>query len=277
MYFFSSFITKKLIENQQTVSAEPSDSLTSAELNRTIITSPFFPALYPRDYIVEYNFTCQMQACRIHIIFSDFLISSASALELYDSNGDQIDTITGIVARPRPIMSTGSTLLLRFYANGGTGLGYRAEVKYISEDVANATALHPITDCGGLVDTFGGAITMMKMLQNETELKLYDCIWLIRPPNTYMHLKTHLMLRVDAFEKMAGASELVIRQGLTSDKPEIEMITYPAKNLNETNVVVPLSTGFYVHLKGVFGIDSRLAIIYTVFSYMSKYQRRNDT
>lgn len=78
------------------------------------------------------------------------------------------------------------------------------------------------------------------------------------------------MLKVDTFEKMADTSALVIRQGLTSDKPEIEMITYPAKNLNETNVVVPLSTGFYVHLKGVFGIDSSLAIIYTVFSYMSK-------
>lgn len=232
--------------------------------------SPFFPALYPRDYTVEYNFTCLTLSCRIHILFSDFLISSASALELYDSNGDLIETISGLVARPKPIISTNSTLLLRFYANGGTGLGYRAEVKFISEEILNSTSLHPITECGGLVDTFGGAITMMKMLQNETEPKLYDCIWLIRPPNTYMHLKTHLMLKVDAFEKMAGASELVIRQGLTSDKPEIEMITYPAKNLNETNVVVPLSTGFYVHLKGVFGIDSRLAIIYTVFSYMSK-------
>ncbi|XP_063700483.1 uncharacterized protein LOC134830827 [Culicoides brevitarsis] len=256
-------------KNTQTFFAEPSDTLTAAESNQTIITSPFFPALYPRDYTVEYNFTCLTPSCRIHIIFSDFLISTASSLELYDSNGDQIEVITGIVARPRPIISTNSTLLLRFYANGGTGLGYRAAVKFINEDLLNETALHPITDCGGLVDTFGGAITMMKMLQNETEPKLYDCIWLIRPPNTYMHLKTHLMLKVDAFEKMAGPSELVIRQGLTSDKPEIEGILFPARNLNESNVVVPLSTGFYVHLRGVFGIDSRLAIIYTVFSYMN--------
>uniref|UniRef100_A0A336LJM0 CSON003691 protein n=1 Tax=Culicoides sonorensis TaxID=179676 RepID=A0A336LJM0_CULSO len=256
-------------KNLQVITSPPYDSVISAELNEKIITSPFFPALYPRDYIVEYNLTCLSATCRIHIIFSDFLISSASALELYDSNGDQLDTITGLVARPKVLISTGSTLFLRFFANGGSGLGYKAKVKFINEELIDSTDLQPITDCGGLVDTFGGAITMMKMLQNETESKLYDCIWLIRPPNTYMHLKTHLMIKVDAFEKMAGPSELVIRQGLTSDKPEIEIITYPTKNLNRTSVVVPLSTGFYVHLRGVFGIDSRLAVIYTVFSYMN--------
>lgn len=63
-------------------------------------------------------------------------------------------------------------------------------------------SLRPITDCGGFVENIGGAITMMRMLsENEsTATKTYDCVWVIKPPNSYLHLKTHLSLRVDSFE-----------------------------------------------------------------------------
>jgi hypothetical protein len=57
-------------------------------------------------------------------------------------------------------------------------------------------------DCGGYVGELGGAITMMNMVDNETDTKLFDCIWLIRPPNTYLHLKTHLSLRVAKLDKL---------------------------------------------------------------------------
>lgn len=178
--------------------------------------------------------------------------------------------MTGLIARPRPIMTTGPSMLIRFMANGGTGLGFKAEIRYLTEDVALDPALRPVTDCGGLVETYGGAITMMKMVVNETEPKLFDCVWLIRPPSSYMHLKTHLMIRVETFERMAGVSELIIRQGITSDKPELQRITNPTKGFNGTSWIVPLTTGFYVSLKGVFGAQSRLAIIYAVYSYMSE-------
>lgn len=194
-------------------------------------------------------------------------------MEFIDANGDRIETVNGLVSRPKPIISSGSFMIIRFYANGGTGLGFKAEVKFLTEEAATDSALRPITDCGGLVDTFGGAITMMKMLINETEPLLFDCIWLIRPPNSYLHLKTHLMMRVDAFENMVGVSELVIKQGMTSDKPEVEKITYPNRNKNGTSWIVPITAGFYIRLKGIFGQDSRLAIVYSVYSYMSKYDK----
>lgn len=53
-------------------------------------------------------------------------------------------------------------------------------------------------DCGGIVDNPGGAITMMHMAQ-EGFLKHYDCIWIIKPPRNYFHLKTHLYLKITQF------------------------------------------------------------------------------
>ena len=56
------------------------------------------------------------------------------------------------------------------------------------------------TDCGGNVENMGGAITMMNMV--ETGAKTYDCVWLIRPPKNYLHLRTHLYLKVATFRDM---------------------------------------------------------------------------
>jgi len=55
-------------------------------------------------------------------------------------------------------------------------------------------------DCGGIVDNPGGAITMMHMAQ-EGFLKHYDCIWIIKPPRNYFHLKTHLYLKITQFSE----------------------------------------------------------------------------
>lgn len=92
-------------------------------------------------------------------------------------------------------------MTVRFYANGDTGLGYRGRVRYLTATERNHTATR-YTHCGGSVETFGGVITMMNMVAKDSEPKLYDCIWLIKPPNSYMHLKSHLLLRINTFEKM---------------------------------------------------------------------------
>lgn len=81
-------------------------------------------------------------------------------------------------------------------------MGYKAKVTFTTVYSASDPSLRPITDCGGFVENIGGAITMMKMLsENLTDVtKTYDCVWVIKPPNSYLHLKTHLSLRVDSFE-----------------------------------------------------------------------------
>lgn len=111
---------------------------------------------------------------------------------------------TGTIFRPPIIVSSGPSLLLRFNANGATGMGYRALVHFVTESQLNDVQLRPDTNCGGHVEMMGGAITMMNMVSNDTGTapRLYDCIWLIRPPVIYSHLKTHISLRVDSFDRM---------------------------------------------------------------------------
>lgn len=84
-----------------------------------------------------------------------------------------------------------------FYANDGTGAGYRATISYSTKNVTNETTS---THCGGLVESYGGAITMMNMTNSSAAT--FDCIWLVKPPNSYLHLKTHLLVRIDTFENM---------------------------------------------------------------------------
>lgn len=52
--------------------------------------------------------------------------------------------------------------------------------------------------CGGHVNNLGGGITMMHMVQEGT--KLFDCVWIIKPPETYLHRKTHLYVKIIAFQ-----------------------------------------------------------------------------
>ena len=124
-------------------------------------------------------------------------------MEFFDSDGERIDVVSGASFRPPVILSKGPSLSVRFYANGNAnGLGYRAKITFLNMKSAKSPMLKPFTNCGGMVERVGGAITMMKMLENEKEKRLYDCIWLIIPSSGFLHYKSHLSLRVDAFEKL---------------------------------------------------------------------------
>lgn len=100
-----------------------------------IIRSPFFPALYPRDLGVEYIIACHPDltvSCRVRILFHDFQIDVASIMEFYDWNGQRLEISTGTAFRPPVILSSGPSLMVRFYANGGTNLGYKATYSFLS-------------------------------------------------------------------------------------------------------------------------------------------------
>jgi hypothetical protein len=136
------------------------------------------------------------------------------------------------------------------------------------------------TGCGGFVDSVGGAITMMNMLKlNENSINgsdsdgiFYDCVWVIRPAQGYNFLKTHISLKVETFEYMASFSEITIVEGTNSVGRILEKITSStSNNVQSKNLITSITSGFYVRLRGKFNYESRLAIVYTAFSYSSKY------
>ncbi|EZA55435.1 uncharacterized protein LOC105279175 [Ooceraea biroi] len=234
-----------------------------------ILTSPFFPARYPRDLGLEYVITCPSEApsCRIRLLFSDFQLATVSIMEFYDWNGQRFDVSSGARFRPPVIVSSGASLLIRFYANGGTGLGYKAFYSFVIGHTYDKS-VQPITDCGGYVENLGGAITMMNMVGQG--VKTYDCVWLIRPPKNFLHMKTHMYLKVVGFTDMAGNTELIIKQGPTSALMSLEIIRHPARQLQplrHREHVAPVTSGFHVSLRGTFGRNSHLAIAYAAFSY----------
>ncbi|PBC32446.1 Neuropilin and tolloid protein [Apis cerana cerana] len=242
-------------------------------LNNTgggILTSPFFPARYPRDLGLEYVVICPNEAssCRIRLLFSDFQLATVSIMEFYDWNGQRLDVSSGARFRPPVIMSSGPSLLIRFYANGGTGLGYKAFYSFVIGHSLDKS-VKPITDCGGYVENLGGAITMMDMVGEG--VKTYDCVWLIRPPKNFLHLKTHMYLKVITFADMAGNTELVVKQGPTSALLPLEILRHPVSQVQPPRYrehVAPVASGFHVSLRGTFGPSSHLAIAYAAFSYM---------
>ncbi|KAG5678029.1 hypothetical protein PVAND_007736 [Polypedilum vanderplanki] len=243
------------------------------------ITSPFFPSFYPRDYITEHIIKCSddVLLCRIRIEFSDFLISRSSSIEFIDSNGERL-YVSGNIFRPPFLSSSGPIITVRFSANGGSDLGYKAKIQFITandndEDDENNTDVRINTNCGGIVDSVGGVITMMNMLgknSNDTTPIYMDCIWIIKPPPTY-EMMTHLSIKVEKFESMAADSEISIHQGITSDKPLLDVVkSSPYYAVSSRNYVVPFTTGLYVHFRGQFNSESRLALVYTSFSYSSE-------
>ncbi|XP_076632457.1 CUB and LDLa domain isoform X2 [Colletes latitarsis] len=246
---------------------------TAKGLNSTgggILTSPFFPARYPRDLGMEYVVTCPNEApsCRIRLLFSDFQLATVSIMEFYDWNGQRLDVSSGARFRPPVIMSSGPSLLIRFYANGGTGLGYKAFYSFVIGHALDKS-VQPITDCGGYVENLGGTITMMDMVGEG--VKTYDCVWLIRPPKNFLHMKTHMYLKVVTFADMAGNTELVVRQGPTSALLPLEILRHPASQVQppgHREHVEPVASGFHVSLRGTFSPSSHLAIAYAAFSYL---------
>ncbi|XP_017129511.1 uncharacterized protein LOC108147474 isoform X1 [Drosophila elegans] len=261
--------------NVRIVSGSPKQSIVgngSAKYSSPqVISTPYFPMPYPRDYGIEHILTCEADNCQVRLDFTDFQLGLASTLEIFDSNGQMLDSYTGEHFRPPITVSSGKSLLLQFRGNSATGVGFRAEVSFVSSKQLKDERLVPYTDCGGMVTGPGGAITMMNMIENATDVRLFDCIWIIKPGNNYMMMKTHISLRVDDFYGMAARSELTIRQGTTSDAVEIENVMWPNNGLSKESHVAPILNGYYIRLRGVFGMSSKLAIVYSVFNYLNCY------
>ncbi|XP_068142313.1 LOW QUALITY PROTEIN: uncharacterized protein Culd [Drosophila tropicalis] len=260
--------------NVRIVSGSPKQTIVNGKMGKAlpqVISTPYFPMPYPRDYGIEHILTCEAENCQVRLIFTDFQLGLASTLEIFDSNGQMLDSYTGEHFRPPITISSGKSLLLQFRGNAATGIGFRAEVSFVSSKQLKDERLVPYTDCGGMVTGPGGAITMMNMIENVTDVRLFDCIWIIKPGNNYMMMKTHISLRVDEFYGMAARSELTIRQGTTSDAVEIENIMWPNNGLSKETHIAPILGGYYVRLRGVFGMSSKLAIVYSVFNYLNCY------
>lgn len=190
-------------------------------------------------------------------------------MEFYDTNGERL-FVTGATFRPPILISSGSSIMIRFHANGGSDAGYKAKITFLTDGQASDADMKPRTGCGGAVDSVGGAITMMDMVDESSKDadELYDCIWIVRPPDGYMHMKTHVSLRVETFEQMASKSEIVILQGTTSDRPVLERLeSSPTNSVSTRTLVAPITSGFYVRFRGKFNSKSRLTIVYTAFSY----------
>lgn len=208
--------------------------------------------------------------------------------------GHLIHMYSGDVFRPPVILEPGPSLLVRFYANGAAdALRYRAEVEFLRSIQMVSTTddddgiVQPVTECGGNVDTLGGAITMMNMVANDSQSVRYDCVWLIRPSRRYLNTKPNLSFRISVFDGFgknavrlilyfwhitfvkASRSELIIREGQTSSHPKIESLQWQNPMLVGGSInkefVVSTTTGFYVSFKGSFGTSSKLALVYTVF------------
>ncbi|CAH0555023.1 unnamed protein product [Brassicogethes aeneus] len=237
-----------------------------------IINSPFFPYFYPSDMSVEYVISCvSSDLCRISLVFSDFQLARGSIIEFFDWNGQRMFVTDGDIFRPPVIVSNGPSLTVRFYANGAFDYGFKATYNFLLGNLNDMT-FKPDIGCGGNVNNLGGGITMMNMLEEGT--KYYDCVWIITPPATSFHLKTHLYVKVIIFSNFAGTTELAIRQGLTSSEPVIESIKQSLFNFataKEKEHVVPIKQGFYITLKGLFKPESKLAIVYAAFNYKDCY------
>lgn len=237
-----------------------------------VISTPYFPLPYPRDYGIEYIITCESDNCRVKLEFSDFQLGFSSTLDIFDSDGQMIDSYTGERFRPPIIISNGKSILIQFRGNGVTGPGFRAEIMFIADKQLGENEIIPYTDCGGMVTGTGGAITMMNMLDNSSDIRPYDCIWIIKPSNNYQLMKTHISLRVDVYFGLLPTSKLVIRQGTTSLSPKIDTVIVPTSVAgNVKNHIVPINSGFYVRLQGLFEKSSKIAIVYSIFNYMSKF------
>lgn len=247
------------------MSSENLDKNQSSEL-----ISPFFPSPYPRDYITEYLLQCKSPSKRVHVIFSDFQLSRTSSMDFINTNGEKYYA-TGNTFRPPVLISSGPSMTIRLNANGGEGL-YKAKTSCISEEDSLGPDMRPHTqECGGLVSSLGGFITMMNMLNSDDNPILYDCIWLVKPSMRFELSKTHLSLKVETFESMASESEISIHEGLLSDRNVLEIVKSSRdSSVSTKSLIVPFTSGMYVRFRGKINDKSHLAIVFTSFSYSSE-------
>ncbi|XP_060528515.1 uncharacterized protein LOC132703346 [Cylas formicarius] len=236
-----------------------------ANNNSQIVTSPFFPHLYPKDLSVEYVIACHSkEQCRIRLIFTDFLVAQSSIVEFFDWNGQRMYVTTGNIFRPPIVITTGPNLTMKFYANGASNIGFKATYSFILENIGDGV-IKANTACGGYVNNLGGAINMMNTVE-ESEI-FFDCVWIVKPPVNYLFRKTHLYIKVVNFTNFAGATELIVRPGITSTESPVEVLRYPFHSVAKRKEhVVPIREGFYISLRGLFKLQSKLTIVYAAFN-----------
>ncbi|XP_077504050.1 CUB and LDLa domain isoform X2 [Amblyomma americanum] len=230
------------------------------------VESPHFPVGYPSDYSSEHTMQNLDERGFVQLVFTDFQLSPWSYVEVLD-NGSRVDVYNGNTFRPPIVASAGPTLVVRFRANDEyPDLGFRAKYTFVNYP-EKYWFNKPSTDCGGVVEDLGGAITMMNMA-NPGYTRNFDCIWLLRPSTSYTY-ETHISVRVAQFEEMGPESSLEIRQGLTSVSFLLESLAghQSHKTPQGQEYIISANVGFYIRLQGSFSNKSRLAIVYSIFSY----------
>lgn len=231
------------------------------------VESPHFPLGYPSDYGAEHTLRNLDSRGFVQLVFTDFQLAPWSYVELLDSNGSRVDVYNGNTFRPPILASAGPILVVRFRANDEyPELGFRAKYTFVNYP-EKYWFNKPSTDCGGVVEDLGGAITMMNMA-TPGYTRNFDCIWLLHPGTTYTY-ETHISVRVAQFEEMGPESSLEIRQGLTSLSYLLESLAGHQSHRppQGQEYIISANIGFYIRLQGSFSNRSRLAIVYSVFSY----------
>ncbi|VVC26000.1 CUB domain,Low-density lipoprotein (LDL) receptor class A repeat,Low-density lipoprotein (LDL) [Cinara cedri] len=226
------------------------------------VSTPFFPISYPNDLTFEQVINCKASVtCLIHLIFVDFQIAEESIIEFYDSDRKRLGVTGGITFRPPVMLSSGPMLYIKFFANAGSSIGYKAQYSCVQGNVQDSI-LKPNTNCGGFVENKGGAITMMHMVEEFEPAILFDCIWLFRTSHKYYNSKTHnLYMKVITLNDLAEAN-LVVQEGRTSDGRLLQW----RNGSHFVELAVPIEVGYYVRLTGKFNSNSRLEIAYAAFS-----------
>jgi len=237
-----------------------------------VIQSPHFPTSYSRDYSNELRLenVDHPKAGSIKLVFDDFQLGSLSFIEILDENNTRVRTLSGSLQfRPPVLIVNGNKMTLRYYVNGGRGLGYQATYTFLNQTADRLEI--PITDCGGIVDNVGGVITMANM-SGPGAGDLFDCIWLVKPYSEYQP-KSHLLVRIEQLTNLESNSTLEVRQGLTSISPLIETLTADSEMSSE--YLIPADIGFYIRLRGRLSSEFIMAIAYTAFGYTECYSMRN--
>nr|XP_053631036.1 uncharacterized protein LOC128687571 isoform X3 [Cherax quadricarinatus]XP_053631037.1 uncharacterized protein LOC128687571 isoform X3 [Cherax quadricarinatus] len=237
------------------------------------IKTPFFPELYPKEHWMEYQLKAEEPNARIKVNFQDFQLSPWSFVEIQDTNRSRVAVFNGNVFRPPILVSSGPTITVRFSGNGETARGFN--LLYTFVDAESVAAEPAITDCGGFVTNFGGTITMMNMAKDDTNYTIYDCVWIVQPPQNYA-FKSHLSIKVVQFDDMVSGTRLEVRRGVTSEDYLLEELQGEKGATSGQEYLAAVDTGFYVRLKGAFTKDSKLAIVYTSFSYLGSCYTLTD-
>ncbi|XP_043220550.1 uncharacterized protein LOC122380979 [Amphibalanus amphitrite] len=257
----------------ETLSGEVLFRVESRE-NRFIFSDPSevvetaqFPVAYPAHYVAEYV----IKRPEVHshsailLSFTDYFVSPWSLLELTDDREQKVATYSGDVFRPPITLTNSSWVTLRFHANGRPGAGFRAKFDFIPPSETGALPSPPRTDCGGVVVSAGGAITMLNMTSSGTVW--FDCVWLVRSRLPAGHAGK-LSLRLLAFRDFAPGSQLRIVDGQTTRGATVALVSesdMDQRHEADTEHVVNSDRAFYVHLRAGFRPASQLAIVYSSF------------